>query len=66
MDLLVLLKKQLASKIRINQNVFETGISNFHLLNVTELKIGFQKLPPNLVKYQDYKNYDNKKIRADI
>ena len=28
--------------------------------------IGFQKLPPNIVNYQDYKNFDNQKFRSYI
>ena len=45
---------------------FETGLSNFHLLTVTEFKMGFQKLKPKIIVYRDYKNFDNAKFRYDI
>ena len=44
----------------------ETGLSNFHLLTVTEFKMGFQKLKPKIIVYRDYKNFDNAKFRYDI
>ena len=43
--------------------VFETGLSDFHLLAVTEFKTGFQKREPKIFKYCDYKNFDNNKFR---
>ena len=35
-----------------HSNVFETGIS-FHLLIVTQLKMGFQKKLPKVIAYRD-------------
>ena len=35
-----------------HSNVFETGIS-FHLLTVTQLKMGFQKKLPKVIAYRD-------------
>ena len=32
-------------------NVVETGLSDFHLLTVTEFKMDFQKLSPKIVNY---------------
>ena len=46
--------------------VFESGLSNFHLLTVTEFKMTFQKLQPKIINYRGYKNFDNKKFRSDI
>ena len=43
--------------------VFETGLSDFHLLTITEFKTSFQKREPKIVKYCDYKNFDNNKFR---
>ena len=40
-------------------NVFETGLSEFHMIVVTELKMGFQKLKYHIVAYRDYKHFDN-------
>ena len=47
-------------------NVFETDLSNFHMVLVTELKMGFQKLKPHIAAYRDYKHFDNEKFRSDI
>ena len=44
-------------------NVFETNISDFHLLTVTEFKMKFQKMNPKIVTYRDYKKYDNSCLR---
>ena len=48
-----------------HSKVFETGLSDFHLLTVTEFKMSFQKLQPK-INYRDYKNFDNEKFRSDI
>ena len=48
------------------QQCFETGLSGFHLLTVTKFKMGFQKLKPKIIFYQDYKNFDYVKFRYDI
>ena len=42
-----------------HNKVFETGLSDFHLLTVTEFKMSFQKLQPKIINYRDYKNFDN-------
>ena len=34
-------------------SVFEKGLSEFHMMVVTELKMGFQKLEPQIVAYRD-------------
>ena len=47
-------------------SVFETGISDFHLLVATQLKMGFQKKLPEIIAYRDYKNFDNAKFRDDV
>ena len=49
-----------------HSNVFETGLSDFHLLAVTEFKMGFQKLKTKVIAYGDYKNFDEAKFRSDI
>ena len=38
--------------------VLETGLSDIHLLTVTEFKMSFQKWEPHLITYQNYKIYD--------
>ena len=49
-----------------HNKVFEIGLSDFHLLAVTEFKMSFQELQPNIINYRDYKNFDNEKFRSDI
>ena len=49
-----------------HSSAFETDLSDFHLLTVTELKMGFQKLEPTIIAYRDYKNFDNAKFRYDL
>ena len=45
--------------------VFETGLLDFHLLTITEFKTSFQKQEPKIIKYRDYKNFDNNKFRSE-
>ena len=49
-----------------HSNVFETGFSDFRLLIVTQLKMGFQKKLPKIITYRDYKKIDNIKFRNDV
>ena len=37
----------------------ETGLSDFHLLTVTEFITRSQKCKPHIITYQTCKNYDN-------
>ena len=39
-----------------HSKVFETGLSDFHLLAVTVFKMSFQKLQPKITNYRDYKD----------
>ena len=49
-----------------HSTVFETGLSDFHLLTITEFKTSFHKREPKIIKYRDYKNFDNNKFRSEI
>ena len=49
-----------------HSTVFETGLSDFHLLTITEFKTSFHKQEPKIIKYRDYKNFDNNKFRSEI
>ena len=49
-----------------HSEVFETNLSNFHLLIVTELKMNFQKQQPKIIAYRDYKKIYNNAFRHDI
>ena len=38
-------------------NVFETGLSDFHMMVVTKLKMVFQKKKPHTMAYRDYNTW---------
>ena len=42
-----------------HSKVFETNLSDFHLLTVTELKMNLEKQKPKIMAYRDYKKFDN-------
>ena len=46
-------------------NNFETSISDFHLLTVTEFKMEFQQLKPQVITSAFIKKIDNNKYQAD-
>ena len=46
-----------------NSGIYETGISDFHKLTFTVLKTYFQKAKPRIIKYRDYKYFDNNDFR---
>ena len=39
--------------------VFETGLSDFHKMTITVLKMQFRKLEPKVVSYRNYKIFSN-------
>ena len=41
----------------------ETGLSDFHKLIVTIMKIKHERFPPKIVNYRDYKNFDTKAFK---
>ena len=49
-----------------NSGVYETGISDFHKLTFTVLKTYFQKANPRIIKYRDYKDFDNNELRDEV
>ena len=44
----------------------ETGISDFHKLTLTVLQTYFQKAKPRIIKYRDYKHFDNNEFRDEL
>ena len=36
----------------------ETGLSDFHKLIVTVLKVKHEKVPPKIMQYRDYQNFE--------
>ena len=49
-----------------NSSVFETGLSDFHKLNITLLNQYFPKLKPKVVNYRDYRNFRNNECKAEL
>ena len=49
-----------------NSNVYETGLSDFHKLTFTVLKMFYDKQKPQVVNYRNYKKFDNNHFRHDL
>ena len=49
-----------------NSGVYETSISDFHELTFTVLNTYFQKTKPRMMKYRDYKHFDNNEFRDGL
>ena len=49
-----------------NTGVFETGLSNFHILTFAVLKKYYAKQKPKVVLYQKYKNFHNNLFRSEL
>ena len=47
-----------------NTCLYETGVSDFHKLVVTVLRTSFEPLPPKMIKYRNYINFDEDKFRC--
>ena len=46
--------------------VIETGLSDFHKMSLTVMKVFYKKQPPNIVRYPNYKKFDNELFMNDI
>ena len=42
--------------------VIETGLSDFHKLTISVLKMHFRKLSPKVISYRDFKNFENERF----
>ena len=49
-----------------NSGVYEIGINDFHKLTFTILKTYFQKAKPRIIKYRDYKHFENNEFRDEL
>ena len=49
-----------------NSGVYESVISDFHKLTFIILETYFQKTKPRLIKYRDYKHFDNNEFRDEL
>ena len=47
-----------------NTCLYETGLSDFHKLLVTNLRTSFESMPPNIIKYRNYKNFHKAKFQC--
>ena len=46
--------------------VLETGLSDFHKMTLTVMKVFYKKQNPNIIKYRNYKNFDNNSFMIDV
>ena len=46
--------------------MFETGLSDFHRMTMTVMKMHFQKLQPRVINYRDYKHFLNENFRKNL
>ena len=58
----------LANKPRSFQTkcVIETGLSDFHRMTISVLKMHFRKLPPNVINYRNFKKFDYKRFTDSL
>ena len=58
----------LTNRPRTFQNVcaIETGLSDFHKKPLTVMKESFQKYKPRLIKFRDYRHFQNNDFREDL
>ena len=49
-----------------HSGIYETGLSDFHKLTFTVLKMLYAKQKPSIIKYRDYKNFNNITFRMDL
>ena len=58
----------LTNSLRIFQNtcVFETGLSDFHKMTVTVMKLHFPKQKPKIICYRDCKRFRNQIFRSEL
>ena len=50
----------------MNTGVLETGLSDHHLLIYTMLKSKYDRLPPKIIKYRKWKNFDEFPFKSDL
>ena len=46
--------------------IYETGLSDFHSLTLTVLKVYNSKQNPKIIQYRDYKNFTNEHFSRDL
>ena len=48
------------------QCVIETGLSDFHRMTISVLKMHFRKLPPKVINYRDFKKFGNERFMDSL
>ena len=46
--------------------VMETGLSGFHRMAISILKMHFRKLPPKVISYRNFKNFENERFMNSL
>ena len=46
--------------------IIETGLSDFHRMTISVLKMHFRKLPPKVINYRDFKKFDNERFMNSL
>ena len=49
-----------------NSVVIETCLSDFHKMSLTVSKIFYKNQRPNIVRYRNYRNFDNERFMNDV
>lgn len=49
-----------------NSTVIGTGLSDFHRMTLTVMKMYFEKPKPHIVTYRDYRNFSRDAFQSDI
>ena len=49
-----------------HSKTIETGLSDFHKMTITILKTFFQKKSPTIIKYRNYKKFDEQSFRHEL
>ena len=49
-----------------HSSVYETGLSDFHRLTLTVLRVYHSKQNLKIIQYRDYKSFTNKSFRRDF
>ena len=49
-----------------NSMTLETGLSNFHKITLTVMKVFYKKQKPTIITYCSYKNFSNEVFMADF
>ena len=58
----------LTNRPRSFQNIvtIETGISDFHKMVITVMKVFYKKQKPKIIQYRSYKNFDNQVFQREL